>query len=331
MIQNKTIDNIYKPKFFNDSSINTILRTKETQIMVLFRDSDNKSLYDNFDEQFSVYLTKLSSNKLKTYITNLFNKQMIFIGNSSGPKNEAVFARVLLNPSGDGINGIVLDASVLDIDVVTGDVLSIDDCLYASYFGIIRSAILINSSQISSDFDLHALVIQYIYLLMLRAVGQKSTYNKKQKMYVYLACAYTYYAHFLLIKHNTILSYLKKKHSDFVDRDTLNEFIELLLSIQKYTSIKDIPKMLNDINVYNDNPTKIYFELLKILGNSGFYCLISSLDQLIPMIILSKYPTNLYDKKAITSQKIHDTIEELIYNYIDKLKFVRTDILYGKK
>jgi hypothetical protein len=322
------VDKLFPPKMFNDSAVNTALITKEKSIAVIFRDEEYKHLYDNFDNLYSLYLSKLPENHIKKYVSQVFNKNIVFIGISSSAKNDAVFSRLLVLENRGVVNGIVLDANVLDIDIETGDTSSIDNCIYATYFSIIRSAVLLNVDKITSNTMIHKLVIQYIWLTILKAVGQKSVYNMKQKNLVYLACIYTFYAHFIKLKHPMIVSKIKKEYKEHFDQEIFKEIIPLVDDIKKYQNIKDIPSILVDFRVYNDIPSKIYIELFKILGNTGFYNFISSLDQLISMIVLSKYPTMLYNKSVMTSEKIHNKLESDLLPFIDAIKFSKLKSLY---
>lgn len=324
----ENVDKLFPPKLFNDSSINPVLITKEKSIAVILRDKEYEQLYKNFDDLFMLYLNKLPDNYIKKYVSHVFNKQLVFIGISSSAKNDAVFSRLLLLENRNTINGLVLDANVLDIDIETGDTSSIDNCVYAIYFSIIRSSILLNSDAVKNNIMIHKLVIQYIWLIILKAVGQKSVYNMKQKNLVYLACVYTFYAHFIKLKYPMIVSRIKKDYKEHFDQEIFKEIIPLVEDIKKYQNIKDIPNILVDFKVYNNMPSKIYIELFKILGNTGFYNFISSLDQLISMIILSKYPTTLYNKSVMTSEKIHNKLEDDVIEYINNIKFVQLKSLY---
>jgi hypothetical protein len=325
----KQIDRLFPPKYFNDSEINTILTTKEKQIMIILRDKEYADLYSNFDDQFETYLKKLSSSNAKKFVSKIFSDRLVFIGMTSGQRVDSIFSRLLISDKGNIVNGIVLDSNVLDIDIATGDTSSIDNCIYATYFSIIRSGVIANSAAIIKDIDLHKLVSHYIYLITLRAVGQQSIYNKKQKILTYLVCLYIYFSHFLKLKHSNIISNLKNKFKTIIDQEILKELLPSLSGIKTYSSMKDLPKALVDVHIYNDNPSKLILNYFKILGNSGFYSFISTLDQLISMIVMTSYPSTLYNKFAYTSENIHKAIEDKMTEYIKQVKFVRTSMFYG--
>ncbi len=313
----------YDPKLFNDSSVNPVLLTKEKNIMAIYRNNESKELYANFDSQLQSYLAKIQNANIKTYISNMISKNAIFIGNSVG-KGDVLYSRVLL--SQNKLGGIILDSTMLDIDIETGDTPSIDNCIYAIYLSLIRSGLLTNRNAIIQNIDLHKLVSSYIYLIFLKAIGQKMIYDKQKKI-INMICVYIYFSHFLSYKQGPILSIMKNDFGDLFDKAIFQEFSTSIKKV-KYTHIKEIPNVLIDLNIYNESPSKIYLELLRLFGNIGFYSLISSLDLLIGMIVISKYPSELYPKSTITSIKLHEGVETLITKYIDDLQYISVPELY---
>lgn len=325
MLTHSKIDKLFPPRRFNDSSVSGMLATREKNIYVIERSEKHADTYKTFDEIFSVYLNKLPGNNIKKYVTNLFNKKLVFIGTSTSSKNDTIFSRIFLPTT--KLNGIVLDSNILDIDVSTGETNNIDDCIYATYYGLVRASILTNKDAVSKNKDLHKLLINYIYRIFLRVVGQSAIYNEKQKSFMNMACAYSFYRHFLKQRHPLALSSAKRDFNNIFDKEVISEFLDSMKNISRYDSTKDIPKILIDLNIYHEAPGKIMIKLLEILGNPGMYSLIGGLDQLIAMAILSKYPTNLLSKAALTNQKVHETIEKIVTKYIDGLEYQTTMLL----
>ena len=325
MLTHSKLNTLFPPRRFNDSSVSDMLATREKNIYVIERSGNYQETYKNFDELFKAFLNKLPSNNVKKYVSHIFDKQLIFVGTSTSAKNDAVFTRLFLPKT--KLNGIVLDSHVLDIDVSTGDTTNIDDCVYAVYHGLIRASILVNRDKIIKDTDLHKLLINYIFRIFLRVIGQGVVYNDKQKNFVYMACAYSFYRHFLKQKHSLAISNVKYNHKSIFDKETLSEFSDMMQGISRYDSIKDIPKILIDLNVYHDSPSKAMIKLLEILGNTGVFSLIGGLDQFISMVILVKYPTNLFPKSAMSNQKVHDAVENIIIKYVDGLQYETTTLL----
>lgn len=329
MFSNAKINKLFPPKQFNDSDVSKLLLTKERNIVVFIR-NENNTKYETFDEIFKLYLTKLPNNEVKKNVSNLFNKGMVYFGASSSSKHDVIFSRILLSPD-DKLVGIVLDSNVLDIDVSTGETSAIDDCVYATYFSLVRAGVLNNDDVIRKDKDLHKLLTTYIWHMILRSVGQRTIYNDKQKKLIHIVCIYAYYRHFLKHKHAMTNSIIKRDYSVFFSKEELDEFLPLLEDLSKYDDIKHLPQMLSSMKIYHDKPASLTLNLLSKMGNTGFYAYVSSLDQLIGMVVLSKYPTNLYPKTTTVSDKIHDSVEKIMLKYIDKIQFSPSVALSGTK
>lgn len=314
------------PKFTNDSPVSDILLKKESSIAIVVRKQNNNEFYKNFDESFKIYLSKLPRNDVRKYVEKIFSDGRIFIGINRAIKSEIVFSRVMIAKNTKFI-GIILDSSNLDIDIETGDPSSVDECIYASYFGIIRGSVLINSPSISKDMDLHKLLSTYINLIVMKTLGRTAILNDKQKAALIMLSAYAYFKHFINMRHSQILSTIKKEFNDLVSKEYIDEFLPLFEKISKYNTLHDIPKMLIDLNLYNGNPGSFLMSLIKIMGNAGFYSFIGTLDYFISMIVVCKYPTELYNKGCLTTSKLHDSIEDVIIKYIDKMPFEKPSVM----
>ena len=162
----KSLDSAFPPQTFSDSTANKALMRGEKDIIVRVRDDLSFSAYDNLDSNMSLFLSKLPSGNVRKYVTNLLNKKLIFYG-ISATKDDGVFARLFLNPSGK-ISGIAFDATDINFDIRTGSTDSIDDIIYAVYFGIIRAAVLANKIKIKQDTELHKVLSTYLFLLYIK-------------------------------------------------------------------------------------------------------------------------------------------------------------------
>lgn len=320
----KNIDRIFPPKFFNSTPINTFLQTKEQNIYVIERINDDGT-YKNFDELFRIYLSKLPNSHAKKYVTTLFNKNMIYIGTSTNSKNDAIFSRILLQ--NNKLSGIVLDSSVLDIDVSTGNTTSIDDCIYASYFGLIRASMLANQQYVMKDTNLHKLLSNYVYLLTLKFLGQQVTHNPKYKTLIHLAVVYIYYRHFLAQKHISAIATIKRDYKDAFEKSYLDEFLPTLNDLSKYNTMRDLPKVLIDLKLSIDPPNRVMVKMLQLFENVGFYSFIGPFDRFVPMAILSQYPTDLFNKNVLTNDKVHRAVEEKVVKYIEKVQLSPTETI----
>jgi hypothetical protein len=312
-------DTKFPPSYFNDSSMNKVLSEKEIKILRISKtDPRYKGIYDNFNQEFGLYLSKLPDNNVKKYVSEIFNRNIVNLG-VSVVKDDGVFVRVIETES--TLLGIVLDISDLDIDFKTGNSSRIDDCIYASYFGLIRAAILLNKTEVRQDKDLHKALSTYIYLMFLKSLGKTNVYTQKQKAFIHIVTMYAYYKHFLKERHPYILKILRDHFKELKLTDFLDEFEPRLKDLEKYNDIKDIPKMFIDTRTLIDNPNQIVLALLKNLRTNGFYSFTGPLDQLAGMVVVSKYPTGLYNKDCLVNEDVHNQVEKIIIGYIEKIKF----------
>ena len=318
------LNKVFQPEFYSDTPVNTILSSDEQKILTLYKTKENAAIYDTFNEDFSNYLTKMPNNVVKENCRNLLNKNLVFMGVAKiKPDNVAV--RVFVTTDAK-LAGIALDSQQLGIDPLTGSSDSIDESIYATYFGLVRSAVLINKTDIRQNKDLHKLLTTYLYLLFLKAVGSDKLYSEKQKTLVHILSIYIYYKHFLKERHAYILSILQRDYDKFIGKENLEEFLPALDKIQNYSSLKDFPKILIDMKVINESPNIMTMTLLKMLRPMGFYCLVGPLDYFIPLVIITKYPVEFIGGKAPTNDKIQNAVEEIMSGYIDKIKYDLTAV-----
>jgi hypothetical protein len=310
--------NSFPVQHFGASPVSDVLKTGEFNILWMDKDDQWKKMYSNFNENFKLFLTKMQAGNVKKYVEFVFNKGLIFFGVSKG-KNP-VFSRLLLSKN-NRIAGIVLDSQDLDINLQTGETPSIDDCIYASYYSLIRSGVLLNKDEIQKDKELHKNLAIYLNQIFLRSLGKGTIYNEKQKNAILITCIYIYHRHFLQQKHLSALSFLKRNYSGIINKETLDNVYPLLESTSKYGSVQDIPKILIDLKIITSNPNIITMNLLKNLGISGFYNLIGSLDVYIGFVVLSRYPTGLFPRTSLISDKLHKNVEDIMIKYLNKVEY----------
>lgn len=318
------LNKIFQPSFFSDTDVNAILAAEEQKIFIINNDKKNETIYKTFNEDFSNYLTKMPSNIVKENCRNLLNKNLIFLGIAK-VKPDNVIVRPCITTD-DKFAGVILDSQQLGVDPTTGSTDSIDECIYASYFGFLRSVVLINKSEIRQNKDLHKLLSTYLYLLFLKAIGSDKLYSEKQKALLHILSIYIYYKHYLKERHTYILTILQRDYEKFVGEKYLEEFLPILDKIQGYTSLKDFSKMLIDTKIINESPNVLTMSLLKMLKPMGFYSLIGPLDYFIPLVIITKYPIEFIGNKAPTNDKIQDAVEEIISKYMNKTKYDLTAV-----
>jgi len=280
------------------------------------KDPKNKEIYATFYDDISNYLSKLPDGLVKKHVKNIQNKNLIFLGIAK-IKPDNVIARLFITTD-NKLAGIALDSQQLGIDPTTGLTESIDECIYAIYFSLIRATVYIHKNEIRQNKDLHKLLSTYLYMLFVKAIGPDKLYSEKQKGLVHILSVYIYYKHYLKERHSYILSILERDYSKIIGKKYIDEFLPALEKVQNYSSIKDFPKMLIDLKVINESPNILIMSLLKILRPMGFYCLIGPLDYFIPMVIIVKYPVEFIGNRAPVNEKIQNAIEEIIAEYMDK-------------
>jgi len=313
------IDKLFQPKFFSNSDVNNILLDSEQKMLVIDKNSESESIYTNFYNDLSTYISKLSNNSVKSQVQNLLNKDLIYLGLSK-TKIDNIFSRLLITTD-NKLAGIVLDTQQLAIDPITGSCESADECTYAVYFGLVRAAVVLNKDEIRKDKDLHKLMTTYLYLLLLKAVGIDKIYSEKFKVFIHILAIYMYYKYYLKEKHNFIISILENDYEPFIGKKNIEEFLPTIEKFVDYQSIKDFPKMLIDAKLWTENPNIITIALLKTLKPTGFYCLLGPLDYFVSLAVVSKYPVEFFSKKSLVNEKLQDAIEEIIVKYINKIKY----------
>jgi len=313
------INKIFQPKFFSDSSINVTLRGDEQKIFIIPRTEKNAEIYENFSKDFSDYLMKLPNGIVKDCCRKLLNNNLIFLGIAK-TKPDNVVVRLLITNE-DKFAGITLDSQQLGIDPITGITDSIDECIYASYFGFIRSVILINKNSIRQNKDIHKLLTTYLYLLFIKAFGADKIYSEKQRILLHLLTIYIYYRHYLKEKHDYVLSIIQNRYTKIIDREYIEEFLPTLEKMKSYNDIRDFSKMVVDCKIVNESPNFLTINLLKMLKPMGFYCLIGPLDYFITFVILAKYPITFIGNKIPNNEKLQNSIEGIIEKYIDNIKY----------
>jgi hypothetical protein len=314
-----TLDKISKQStFFSDSQANKTFQSDEEKMLCIIRNNKSINQYNRFDSDFSTYLQKLPSGIVKNKVSDIITRKIIYLAVAKN-KLDNVFSKVVITDN--KLSQILLSTQQLNIDPETGITKSIDECVYSTYFSLIRAAIIINKKEIRQDINLHKLLTTYLYLLFLKAIGSDKLYNDKQKTFVHILSIYLFYKCYLKEKHDFILSIIRRDYGSFVNKTFFEEFVPTLDELKNYDSIKDFPKMLIDAKILNIHPNIIIIQLLKMLNPMGFYCLIGPFDYFIAMVILSKYPIEFISKGALINEKLQTSIEELIIKYIDKINY----------
>ena len=318
------VENHFPVRFFADSDVNKILKESEQKVLVIYKDKESASVYSTFNEDISTFLMKLPPGFVKDQVQNIINKDLLYLGFSVHKINN-VFARLFITNE-DKLAGICLLASQLGIDVETGTPDSPDECVYATYFELCRAAILLNRNAIRQNKDLHKLLSTYVYIVLMKTLGPDKVFTEKAKTFVHMAAIYLYYKYYVKEKHAYILTIIERDYKDFLDEKAVKEFLPTLDKMSTYDSIKDFPKMLIEMKLYQESPNNFILTLLRNLRPVAFYSFMGSLDYLVALAVTSKYPIDLLSKKAVVNEKIQNSIEEIIVKYMDQIKFDLTAI-----
>ena len=319
------IDKVFPNKFFTKTSIDNLI-TKGQSIDAFYKKTPGPDpIYDNFNKQYTLFLSKLPNSTLKNITSHVFNRGFVFMAVPASKVETGLNCRIICD--NNYVYGYLLLSPQLGIDVSSGDVQNIDEAIYATYQGIIRSAILLFSNEIKKDKDLHKLLSTYFYLVVLKALGKENLYSEKQKNFLHIICLYAYYRCFTQERAPAVKSIIKKHFADQKLIEYFDEFEPRFKDIEKYSDIKDLPKMFIDSKLIIEPPNTITLNLIKSLKLSGYYSLIGPLDMLVSMAILSKYPTDLYTRYSLANDKMQDAIETIISKYMNKIKFKQSKIL----
>ncbi len=310
---------------FNDNPVESILRKSEEAILTLLNDDEEaKEVYDVFNNDFKLYLSKLPSNPVKEYTSLIFNKDIIFIGLPLRSGDVGAFARVIIDGNSDKLGGVILNALYLKIDATTGETTDIDDCVYAAYYGFIRSSILIFPKEVIRHKKLHKLMTTVIFLMFLKLLGKSMIVSAKRKRFLHILCVYMYYKHFIpKSTHIGILNIIDKQYvGDIIPKEDYDEIRDRMDILKSYSTMKDMPRLINEFKIASINISQFLMQMLKNLQRQGFYSLMGSLDGLIASIIIAQYPNSLMTKFFLTNQQLHNNIEKIINTeFMNKIKF----------
>ncbi len=319
------LNKFFPVKFYAHSDIDRIIQDSELKHYILLH-GDNRyvAFYSTFNEDISTFLSKLPAGPVKEHVQNLMNKGLIYVAIAE-TKASVTFCRCLITVD-NRLAGLSIVAQSLGVDPITGSVSAADDCVYALYFGLCRAAVLIHRDDIYKDKDLHKLMSTYVYFILMKSLGADKTYTTKSREFIHLISIYLYYRYYVKEKHAYILHIIEKEYKEVIDPKTIDEFLPTLDRMSDYDSIKDFPKILLELKLYDKSTNAFILDLLKFLKPTGFYHFIGPLDLLIGLAIISTYPFDLVSKNALVSQNLQKNIETTILKYIDKIKYDLTAI-----
>jgi len=315
----KKLDGEYKPKFFNSSEIEEFLKNNENKVIIVLRLDENKSAYENFDRDFTAFLEKLPNSPLKTAVGALINKKLVFFGTAKNVDG-TTYSRALISKN-EKLAGIVLNSYALDISLKDGNTPSIDECIYSTYYGIIRAAVLIHKEELKKDRELQKYVSEFLFGLVMRVMGRSMTVDAYQKQFLQLIVVYLFFKQFCEEKHAKIIKLISKYYSDVFSKEDMEKYSQHIEKLDSFNSMKDLPKIVQMFSMSEMNSSQLTMNLIRSVGSQGFHILLGTLDQLIASVILAKYPTEIVGKGFTTNRELQSKIENKISKYINKIKF----------
>ena len=287
----------------------------EKDIMLLGRKHPTAQvIYKRFYEDLLLYCSKMSSSTAKYHIESILNRNLVFIGNVSSSSKSGVVGTFVENKN--KLAGIILEASELGIDVVTGITSNIDQCFFATYFQLIRSAVVLQEKVIVKDSDLHKNVCRYLNLLCIKFIGSNINLNDKQKQYLEILTTYFYFR-FMLNKHH---EQAKELSTAPFSNEVKSEVQFLITRLSKYTHMKDIFKAFIDFNITNESPNLLIMKALSKFKSFTFYSFTTSLDYLIALSIVSKYPAD-FCSTSLVNNSLQDQIEKSFEKYLKDIQY----------
>ncbi len=313
---------IFKQEYINlkDKDLPIFIGERRMSIILCQKEEDKK-IYNKFFEQLDTYVEKIPSSPAKVAVKKLIDRRLIFLGRDvTIPSKNGIIGAAIVNKN--RCAGVVLDTVELEIDFETGETSNIDHCFYTSYFEFIRVAIVLNSDEIKRDRKLHELCIKYLFYICLRIIGTNINFSTKQKEFLEVLCSYFFYRFLIGMQHTLTKETIYK----YISKDLKEEVDSLMPRLEKYTLMRDIFKGMIDFKLTNETPTILVMKTLSKLKPTIFYAVTSSLDYLIAIAVISKYPTQFFRNGTI-SNSLQSNIETSITPFINSLKFDTTSIV----
>ncbi len=317
-------------KNFDEINKSNLFLAIERKLLIIQRLKENNeltSVYKNFFDQFKLFLYKLPKNNVKTIVEKAFNNQNIYLGVTFSQSDDVkkIFARVVLD--NNKLVAVVLNSKALEIDITTGDSDNIDNSIYATYYGILRAAILLNKEKIKKDNKLNKLLSTYFSSVVLQAIEKNTISSKKIKNLIYLSCVYLYYSHFFGMKFYGILNVIKKNYKEQYDED----FEKLIEKNKVYTKLNDISNLLVDMHLYLNNPNRLSLNMIFNISLNNYNLMTSSFDYFAPMVALQYYPTNLFKVNKRMPSIILKEVDSILYDYAKKIDFMQKSDIHIRK
>lgn len=290
-----------------------------------------KEAYKNFDNMFGIFLSKFSdSYPIKQVVKIPYNQKIILFGVSTDQSKDKLFVRCAIDDE-NRLFGIILDATKLGIDLQTGETLHIDNCIYATYYGMIRAAIITQQKHVKDDHELNQKLSNYLYLLFLKAIGSKQFLSREKQTMLQIACIFLYYKHYYGLKDSAVYNLVSKNYTQLIDPEKVKAFYtKYKNTLSKFTHIRQLPQLLFDITVLKTHPNQVLLNMFKLYGLDAFTSIMFSLDTLAALCVVSKYSaSDLFSSSCVVSSKLQSVVEEDVLKLIKKVKIVKSKYTKG--
>ncbi len=311
-----SIPNSFRPVYNIDSPVKS-----EKNIRVYSRISSaqtNIEAYQNFDKELNSYITKIPNDVVRSIISDLLNKQMIFCGQLAVHQN-GITGTILFNSANNDLIAIVVEMNNLEIDIMDGTINRTSDVIYTIYQQYIRAVVLANSVKIIKDEELINLTERYFNYLIIKIL-KLSYLNEKQRILFDVTTSVFFQTYYLNINSNIALEKALTKYCP----DKLNEEISSLISadrMKRYSKFTDLFSAYYDNKAILDDPNNNIRKLLQGLRLYGYMFISSTLDYLVSTICASKYNFGII-APCFVDNKLQSHIEDIIIKrYSNDLKY----------
>lgn len=314
--ESKNVDALYPTKSVSgvDENQHPIFKAEKRILVLSKNDPVGKKVYDKFYQDLGTYILKLPNSPSKDAVDMAFQRGIIYLGRNSSGTRTGVIGTVVIH-SGK-LAGIVVDVTELDIDTRTGETSNIDMCFYATYFELIRAAVIHSEKSIMNDEKLHRMVTKYLMFLLLRLVGTGVNLTDKQKIFLEAITKYFYYRFMLMYRHPqarelTLIGF---------DKAISKEIDHFMPNLEKYMTMRDVFKAMVDYGITNEPPSVMIMKALSKFKTFVFYAFTSSLDYLVALAVVSKYPVSFLSGAHINSD-IQTELENQLTKYFRSVTY----------
>lgn len=307
-----------------------IFREFGNKIYLFYRTEDHHACYQRFDQDFERCLRAMKGGPVKKHVLRAWNEKLVYI-HLPVKRGDDISARVFFSED-NHVMALSLNALNLDIDPETGDAQFIDDCVYAIYLGLIRATFVINQDKLSAEFQLNALLTDYLYRLVwefIESVCWEKGDRAERKNQLREVCDYYYAACFLGLDQKQAVSW-RKGPGRRVDVPGTNLRSRIIpLKCDKRGRAKKFSEILASAGL-TPHHNWLWHRLVSDFSREALYALNGVLDHFIGLCILSSYPTNLFEGRLPAAARISKQVEAILLPYLEQIKYSTSSATQGR-